>query len=1111
VRKILFLFCFFLSAACFPVWGSQLDLQSIALDEAGADELELLCAVRGLPTDGTEQELRDRLQAAMGINDSNTNSTAVSTNTGMQPASAAAGPADKEAEASGQASAATKGNYTLTILHADSMEKLGGNESLVFLSGNVQVSFSLANEKGERVLSAARMIVDLKHTRLSALGQVSFSDKDDSAVQEAIQQIGGSIVVLDWSNSNLTVSGGTVTTDRKNSNGDQVTFTATSSLLNYDRSSDSMIMKDGIITTDPETSYSSIHADTIAILPHGDMFLKDATIKIGRVPLLYFPYFFYPGATMTGHPSVGMESNRGLFVNTTYVLFGTYPSFADAEGTSFSSLLQSETDTSNAVPSGPIYKNRGNSSKDSDFDKWVKATSSYLALTFDAYQHTYDSNSDSNNGSAVLGYETQLALPDNAVTFFSRGFLGFAADGDTLAQSSYSYYPVARFDFSNELKVKTKWMKLDLTMPILSDPKVREAYANRLSSFSIDALWNYDLSFPTTYSSDITSYTWSLTGSLQVPTDMFGQYIQSLDITSLSSSLVWKWRKVDSVYGYHLYSMTLPKMTAGMKGELLNISFSPDAAKAGKATDGNGTSSEDGSKSPDNVDNATAQQTTSQTNAEDSTYSSIWGKPLSADESSASSAAVSSAGGIDLGYQLTDTYYDTTTDMIDSSDEESTRYDKAKGSLDLDAKFSNLLTVSSSIDGSNIYERNSYASSSSYDAENTFKLTTTNKIYIDPLGFTYGFNAKLYQSEYSYDSSDSTGNDNPSLDIESFAFSDDFVTKHYISLKHTWNAGELSFVPSIALQLPPLDWKLSPSLTLSYLDTSNTVSMDFARSSSSGELYPSAINDDLAFEMGRVSFTADAEYDLEYDSGYESLLDPLDLTSSLSIRLPWVGKLSQEVDFEGYDDGYHNCFPSIITSFDSSYYDISLSLSSYDGDVDLSYLDQKLSFDDLVIRQWKGRIQWKVGMSFRLYWDFADFTSSYMTFSLDTTYSIAKFLDLKISLDSSNYGFQAYEDDDGNFSFASLSADLLRSFDIIGGGNKNTQFNMEDISIEMVHYMDDWNLHCKYTGSVVLSDYTYQWVPTFSIYLQWKTIPELKVDNTLSYDNDEQQWTLDSD
>ena len=68
-----------------------------------------------------------------------------------------------------------------------------------------------------------------------------------------------------------------------------------------------------------------------------------------------------------------------------------------------------------------------------------------------------------------------------------------------------------------------------------------------------------------------------------------------------------------------------------------------------------------------------------------------------------------------------------------------------------------------------------------------------------------------------------------------------------------------------------------------------------------------------------------------------------------------------------------------------------------------------------------------------------------------------------------------------------------------------TNFNIESVSIEFVHYMADWDLHVKYTASVLLSNGRYRFVPEFAVYLSWKTFPDLKVDQAWE-DNGSGVW-----
>ena len=44
--------------------------------------------------------------------------------------------------------------------------------------------------------------------------------------------------------------------------------------------------------------------------------------------------------------------------------------------------------------------------------------------------------------------------------------------------------------------------------------------------------------------------------------------------------------------------------------------------------------------------------------------------------------------------------------------------------------------------------------------------------------------------------------------------------------------------------------------------------------------------------------------------------------------------------------------------------------------------------------------------------------------------------------------------------------------------------------------MEDWDLNVRYEAQIVLTGDNYQFVPELSIYLSWKTIPDLKIDQT---------------
>ena len=113
------------------------------------------------------------------------------------------------------------------------------------------------------------------------------------------------------------------------------------------------------------------------------MFLSGAFLSIGRVPVMYLPFFFYPGSRLSLNPAFGFSSSRGLFVSATLELFGKYPSFSESgEESSFASLLRTG-DGKDLVSNGLYYDTPGE--EQGALAKWAASSGSHMTLLLDAY------------------------------------------------------------------------------------------------------------------------------------------------------------------------------------------------------------------------------------------------------------------------------------------------------------------------------------------------------------------------------------------------------------------------------------------------------------------------------------------------------------------------------------------------------------------------------------------------------------------------------------------------------------------------------------------------------------------------------------------------------
>ncbi len=1021
---------FFLLILVQNVYSSNLAI--ISLDQASENELAMMCSLRNLDCGDSKDEMIVALKEVLET-ESNTSSVTVE---------------------SSETSEAQNEKMSFEIKSANSMKQLNSISSLTILSGDVVLVFK-ENEE-EKSLSAQTIIVDLDNSKLAAMGEVSFSvgEDEDSLFT---QDISGEIITYNWKTKILQVSNASVFTERENSDEESVEFNATSSLLTLNTETNSLILNDGFITTNPTNAYSSISADKIALLEHGDLYLEDAVVSLGRVDVLYLPYFFSPGATMIGNPSIGYESTRGAFVNTTFELLGKYPNFESSSSSSFTSLLKTD-DSQDSYATSSIYDSNEPQSK---LQQWAIDSNSYFTLMLDAYEYTPYSIEDDDNGSVVLGYVSQANLFDKALTITSSAITSIASDGIVGDIESYDYYPVFRYDASLSAKYQFEDGSINLYMPMVSDPTVRKTYGNRLSDFSIDAIWNSQ-SFPSTYSSDIDSYSWSIDSKFNLSPDFLFPFVKNITVNSFDSNIDYEWEKNDGSYSYVIDEMTLGDLDADINGQLFTT------LKEEEEESENDTQKNVDEETQEIINNLYQSSKKNPTNNEYTSY-------------------------YDLSYNLNETFYYTEEDDGDTE-----LYNKSYLTFTSEGQIEpDILEVDNSTTFNFIYD-NVFDDSESTSLD----IKTKNAIQLPFFNLSYFFDTRLYK--YSITEEDGDIDE----DIYEFEFSDDYITTHEIEWEKSFYYYDLIITPSISLELPPLTLSLEPSLTLNYKNIQNKTVFTFDIDYPDVEF--TEVENYINYSINDLYFGLDIYYDIEDSKTANRLVDSLVLTSTVTYNNKDKNQyFTHSSKFYGlYDDSEENYFSDFSFTYKNEYLESKLNFYTESSQLELDYFKNTISMDDYTKYWWKNRIGLNLDLDATFNYSFSDKYSTYLSITGSLSFEIAEFLSLDFSITTSNYGFYNYYDDDDNFDFGLLFTDLANSLDIFGDGIYSTQFNLEEVSLDMVHMMEDWDLHCKYSGSVVLSNYNYEWVPTVSFYLQWNTLPELKVDE--SFTNEGDGWSYDS-
>jgi lipopolysaccharide assembly outer membrane protein LptD (OstA) len=125
-----------------------------------------------------------------------------------------------------------------------------------------------------------------------------------------------------------------------------------------------------------------------------------------------------------------------------------------------------------------------------------------------------------------------------------------------------------------------------------------------------------------------------------------------------------------------------------------------------------------------------------------------------------------------------------------------------------------------------------------------------------------------------------------------------------------------------------------------------------------------------------------------------------------------------------------------------------------------------------------------------------DVYTNNFTFSFTLKYILYKFLEFSITTNS--YNNQTYRYFPGMTNDrVPLITDLLKSFNFFNIQDRyESAFKLKSIVVDMVHHMHDWDLTLRYEGKPMLETQAgrpvYTWSDSFSIMLQWTPIPEMR-------------------
>lgn len=918
--------------------------------------------------------------------------------------------------------------YTVDIVNADHLSNSGDS---VILKGNVELGLTYGG--GTRSLKSDEVVIDPGERMLTALGNVSFIQDDGAG------DINADIVSFFWDKGSLYVENASTRSDKTNSEDEEVTVYSVGQKLTF-LDNGAVLYEDGYIASEEEDPLSSISASKIIMLPGSDLMIENAVLKIGRVPIFYFPIFFYPGSTMNGNPSFGFNSSKGAFLNTTFEILGHTDRINDEGSSSFLSIFESDEDRTSMVPDGPYYSSQAALSP---ARKWAADSKSHIAVMADAYSVS----------GIHLGLDAKINLFDSK--FSGSTYSGIGLSGPSAARNgNLRYYSLNEVDYSDY------GFSISADIPFYSDSSVMYDLGNRLSGFSMDALFGMTQNFPTDYSSSISSFKRSIELSYRLPSSLRTDLLSSLTVSDLDISSTHRWRRTGSSYSYELEEVSLPKFTASASGRLFGL-------EKEKISEPRGGKDEAGLDALDAF-----------------ILSDPLLFPMYQPSFSQAYANSSERYYFNYDYSISESLGNTyafTNGVFDGRDFDNSLSARLTASV----KLADYLEISHVLSPSYSYSLSE--EDEKRVEESDFLLKNSLTVSIPYLGLTY----KLSNTLFEYGRTDKNGT--VTTDRSLFAFDKDHVGTHSLSLSKSIRTGAGTITPKLTYTLPPLAGSLTPEVGYSLPPFSMAMSYKF-QDNGDGSYKSDLVKLSLGYN-GTFFVTSWAfEYQSRDFTSSDPLL-PLSFTGQVGLRTADKKySISGLVDYSVMSSsGTRNMFDSLKAVVAVPHLELSVDFTGPADDIRLDSINTKVYVRNALFRAWKGRIYISLGLDSELELDVNDIGASSFTFEPSIIFSIAEFLDFRFSFTTVNNNFSDYEKD-GGFSLQLLWEDLMRSLDFFGDGRRNTNFNLSSVALEAVHYMQDWNLHCKYSASVVLSDSKYQFVPQFSIYLSWNTFPDLKID-----------------
>ena len=868
-----------------------------------------------------------------------------------------------------------------------------------------------------------------------------------------------------------------------------------------------------------EESLWSINASRLWLLPGSDWAIVHAVVKVGEIPVLYLPAFYYPANEIIFRPVLGFRVREGTFVQTTTYILGR-PKASESEEEGIISNIFGTSDEMETIREGVFLRSTGRRVRDQNEPRLSVLADAYTNLGYYLGSELFFPSSGTFGEllfSAGIAFSRDIAQDFGNYTPFFPDYDGTSNWHDSMF-INFSVPFRYRFVTTGSAAGNGSIIQnaaISWNLPFYSDPYVDNDFMRRSEDSSLFSIMrnfgriDFEIS-----DNPIDQYIWELNSNLSISTTGLQPYINSLVINSATMAVIFNTRRT-------IYDPSDPR------NQLMDhLSHPPDFRffYPEKFTLFNASASISGM--PINIGNRSLEIQTEET------YIPGWGSPISPWDISETdieyteddilrlrpppltrTVNVPALGGrnFSMDYRISPS---AASELRYNSDRPNEAWNRQED-IDWNDVEYQLYTIRA--DGSvgfrlserrDIYSHNlrffgtgswqdfSYVNESVPEARADTLMTQSRNMSFYTGSAEYGFTLRpFYQSEIW-----NTSNFRYTLrgllvsgryvedewEVNRGRWNNDDIAEHRLQANINANVMDQMQNLSISYDIPPEDSIVTGNAT-ARIWISETMVRTRVRDILSDPFYePVTIIETLRFN-DQLSFRQHAVYDPELSQWTQFRSDLIWGGFMASFTAAWS---------RGYD---------LITRDEDP-----VNFGWYMMDTErLNPQDLSFSYRKNQALNEGNIMSFNINVDTGLKYDLQQYTSSSFHFTLGLGVRINRFLELTLRSHSENtvifrYFQNAPFFNDKNIDVpgeTNIFTDLRNSFNFFDTSKREASgFKLKSFSLDLVHYLGDWDatLGINLTPDLDRSTipYRYRIISEISFLVQWKPIRELKVDMT---------------